>query len=539
MSNPRRLQRGPPPSPAPAEIQPPPLNGFEVHETTLGDIQDHYSQKHFTPVEYVSWCLERIRVLNPHLEAIIETNPDAVSIANELQDKTPRGPLHGIPILIKDNIATEDKTHTTAGSLALKSSRPAKDAHVVRLLREAGAIPLGRANMSEWASMRSKTHSAGYSPRGGQSRNPYDLAKSPFSSSSGSAISVSAGIAPVALGTETDTSVIGPAGVNGVVGIKPGIGVTDQDGVVPISGKMDVVGCFGRTVADAAAVLEVIAERSGENSYIKCISSSDVLKGAKFGIPMKRCWEMVEESCKTVAESVVEAMKGAGAEVFEVDFPSIEERVGESGTWDWERGPPHKSEWTVAKVDAYNDMTAYLQGLKESEVRTVEDVVEFNKRHDESEGAKPGTMPNTYPGGQDNLAEISESKGVEGETYRSALQHIRKQTRENGIDAALSHTDSGTGEKVELDALLFCDRKGIGQQYAAQAGYPVICIPIGLDKNGIPVSLSFQHKVRRESDLVKWASAVEDLWNRKTGWRPLPTFRNLGAKNMPIGRIED
>ena len=365
-------------------------------------------------------------MLNPYLEAIIETNPDAVSIAKELRDKPAQSPLYGIPILIKDNIAVADKTHTTAGSLALKSSRPARDAHVVKLLREAGAIPLGRANMSEWASMRSKTHSAGYSPRGGQTRNPYDLAKSPFSSSSGSAVAVSAGIAPVALGTETDTSVIGPAGVNGVVGIKPGIGVTNQDGVVPISGKMDVVGCFGRTVADAAAVLDVITEQSGESSYSRCISSSEVLKGSKFGIPTKRCWEMVEESCKAVAESVVQAMKEAGAEVFEVDFPSIDERVDESGSWDWERGPPQKSEWTVAKVDAYNDMTAYLQGLKKSEVRTVEDVVEFNKRHDESEGAKPGTMPNTYPGGQDNLIEIAESKGVEGETYRSALEHIRK-----------------------------------------------------------------------------------------------------------------
>ncbi|KAK1757326.1 putative amidase family protein [Echria macrotheca] len=557
----RKLQRQPPASPAPPELQPPLLNGFSVHEATLADLHEHFAAGHFTYEEYTAYCLSRIEVLNPHLSAIIETNPDACALAAELDTRPPDasenvhsgqqtvGPLYGIPVLLKDNIATADRTQTTAGSLALVGSKPKEDAHVVKLLREAGAIPIGKANMSEWASLRSKTASAGYSPRGGQCRNPYDLEMSPFSSSAGSAAAVAAGMVPVALGTETDTSVIGPAGANGVVGIKPGVGVTSRRGTVPISGKMDVVGCFGRTVADAAAVLEVISgpdpsdepttKKRRDVNYREWLTGSETLKGAKFGIPFKRCWEMVEPSCKAVAEKVVDAIRKAGAEVVEVDFPSVEERVGKDGSWDWERGTDRTAEWTVAKVDGYNGMTEYLQELEESKVRSVEDVVEFNKEHDEEEGANPGTMPNVYPKGQDNLEELAETKGVEGNTYHAALRHIREQTRRNGIDAVLSYTDPKTGKKDDLDALLFCDRKGIGQQYAAQAGYPVVCIPIGVDKDGIPVSLSFQHSALKEPELVKWASAVEDLWNKENGWRPLPAFKNLGAKNVPIGRVDD
>ena len=562
MENLRKLAQGPPPQQGPEHPKMPPLKDFEVHEATVADLQEHFARGHFTAVEYAVHCLERIRVLNPYLEAIIETNPDALEAAAAADeerrasgDQRKLNPLHGIPVLIKDNIAPADRMQTTAGSWALLASVPAHDAGVLTRLRAAGAVVLAKTNMSEWASLRSKSHSTGYSPRGGQCRNPYDLRRSPFSSSSGSAAAVAAGVAPVAIGTETDTSVIGPAGVNGVVGIKPGIGVTTRSGTVPISDKMDVVGCFGRTVADAAAVLDVIAgpddddpatrteeaqkehqSRLSSGGYIGCVSPADCLRGARFGIPMKRCWDLVSPACRAVAERVVEAMRRAGAEVVEVDLPSIEERVAEHGNWNWEHGTPTTSEWTVARVDAYNGMNAYLRTLVQSLVRSVEDVVQFNKDNDGTEGASPGVVP-AYPSGQDNLLEMVESKGIEGDTYHAALQHIRSQSREHGIDAALA-SPSVAADSRPLDGLIFCDRRGIGQQYAAQAGYPVICIPIGVDDNGIPVSLSFQHTAWKEREMIRWASAVEDLWNRETGWRPLPTFKNLHAKNIPVERID-
>ncbi|KAB5518229.1 amidase, partial [Coniochaeta sp. 2T2.1] len=536
----RALSRKPPIKSAsiPERLRMPKLNCRDMHEITIAELQHHYDQRHFSCTDYTAYCLERIRVLNPYLEAVIETNPEALAIAKQLDDErlagTTRGPLHGIPVLIKDNIATKDSMQTTAGSWALLGSVVAKDAFIVSRLRDAGAIILGHANMSEWASLRSERYSTGYSPRGGQTRNPYDLRNSPFGSSSGSAVAVAANLVPVAVGTETDSSIIGPAGANGGVGIKPTVGHTSRAGVIPISENMDTVGSFGRTVADAAAVLDAIAgaddddayttvpERRQPLSYLSYISSSDLLEGARFGLPVKRCWELVSQSCKTLFA----AMRRAGAEIVEVDLPSVEERTNPHGTWDWKHGEPAKSEWTVAKVDAYNGINAYLANLVNSPVRSLEDVVNYNINNNGTEGAIPGTVP-AFPDGQPKFHEIVASKGVRDTTYHSALAHIQKQTQENGIDAALSYT-STDGKSVKLDAL------GVGQQYAAQAGYPITTIPIGLDADGIPVGLSLQQTAWGEGELVKWASAIEDLWNRESGWRDVPAFRNLGAKNVPV-----
>ena len=567
------------------------LNGWPVYEVTVLQLQSHFKDGHFTHVEYTQFCLDRIRAVNPYLEAVIETNPDAIAIAEKLDDERrsgkTRGPLHGVPILVKDNMATKDSMQTTAGSWALLGNIVPRDAFVVSKLRDAGAVLLGKANMSEWASARSKRDSTGYSPRGGQVRNPFDLRKTPHGSSSGSAVAVSANIVPVALGTETDTSVIGPASTNGVVGIKPTVGLTSRSGVIPISENMDTVGAFGRTVADAVAVLEAIAspdktdrftmtpDRSQDRSYLKYIATAEALRGARFGLPMKRCWEKVPPSCKRVASSVLDAIRAAGAEIFEVDFPSAEERINGEGTWDWEHGASAKSEFTVVKVDAYNGINAYLGDLVDSPVRSLEDVIEYNRKNAGTEGGVPGVHP-AYPDGQSNFLEIAASKGVKDATYRSALAHIRRQTRENGIDAALrgyharpylGTTDAGTDDALPeakrptlekhhnnsnnnavcvtkpLDALLFCDRRDVGQQYAAQAGYPVVCVPVGVDDaDGIPVSISLQHTAWREPELVRWASALEDLWNnrrgRAGGWRPTPGFANFRAKNVPLDGID-
>ncbi|KAK5097463.1 hypothetical protein LTS08_006875 [Lithohypha guttulata] len=528
------------------------LKGFIVEEVTVSRLQAHYDNDDFTIAEYVAYCLDRVRQLNPYLEAIIETNPDAIKIAQELDINRAavkdRSSLYGIPVLVKDNTATADAMQTTAGSWALLGSKVPRDAFVVQKLRDAGAIILGHANMSEWASSRSKTYSTGYSPRGGQVRNPFDLRKTPFGSSSGSAVAVSANITSIALGTETDTSIIGPAGVNGVVGIKPTVGLTSRSGVIPISTNLDSVGSFGRTVADAVAGLTVIAgidvqdkftqvsERYQPDSYTDFISTREQLKGAYFGLPMKLCWDTCPPDCKAVASAVLDVMREAGANIVEVDLPSVEERIDPSGRWNWEHGAPDKSEWTVAKIDAYNDINAYLQQLCDSNMRSLEDIVQYNSDNNGSEGAVPGTVP-AFPTGQDNLLEIVQAKGIRNVTYQAALDHIRRQTRQNGIDAALSWQDPTSNQVHHLDALLFCDRRGIGQQYAAQAGYPIICIPIGLDSCGMPVSLSFQQSAWKESELVKWASAVEDLLEVKNGRRATPKFKNLYAKNIPINGL--
>jgi amidase len=528
------------------------LKGWDVVEINISTLQGHFAERHFSSVEYVSHCIDYIRVLNPFLEAVIEVNPDAITIAERLDSERAsglsRGLLHGVPILTKDNIATKDKMHTTAGSWALLGSIVPKDAFVVSRLREAGAIILGHTNMCEWAAVRSRRCSAGYSPRGGQSRNPFNLRKSAFGSSSGSAAAVSANFVPIAIGTETDTSIIGPADYTGVVGIKPTVGLTSRSGVVPISENLDTVGSFGRTVVDAVAVLDVIAakdeedlftlcpERKQPGSYSSFLSKRESLYGARFGLPMKKCWQMLPEKHRELASKFIDAIKEAGAEIIEVELPSIDERIDEEGNWDWEHGEADKSEWTVGKVDGYNAINAYLRGLVESQVRSVEDIVAFNQKNDGTEGGYPGSTP-AFPDGQAYLLEMLEQRGVKDETYYKALKHIQYQTRQNGIDAALSYLHPSTGVTSQLDTLIFCDRRHIGQQYAAQAGYPIICIPIGVDIDGMPVSISLQHTAWKEAELIKWASAIEDLWREVHGPRVMPTFKNLGAKNMPIEDI--
>ncbi|KAF2152653.1 amidase signature enzyme [Myriangium duriaei CBS 260.36] len=308
---------------------------------------------------------------------------------------------------------------------------------------------------------------------------------------------------------------------------------------------MDSVGSFGRTVADAVVVLDAIAGEDSEDhftkvperwqsaSYTASLSTREALQGAKFGLPIKRCWDLCPSDCKEVAGKVLDAIKEAGGTIIDIDIPSIEERVGPSGKWNWEHGRPDQSEWTVAKVDAYNNVNAYLSSLSATSIKTIEDVAAFNQNNDGTEGANPNVVP-AFQSGQDKFLEIIESKGTKDETYQAALGHIHKQTRENGIDAALTYKDPDTGKTIQLDGILFCDRKGIGQQYAAQAGYPIVCIPIGLDSQGLPVSLSIQHSAWQEEKLVKWASAIEDLWRWKAGPRPMPQYNNMGAKNIPI-----
>ena len=371
-------------------------------------------------------------------------------------------------------------------------------------------------------------------------------------SSNGSAVAVSANIVPLALGTETDTSIIGPALASGVVGIKPTVGLTSRGGVVPISESQDSIGPFGRTVGDAVRALDVIAgpddedwhstvpDRKQPRSYFDCLADRHALKGAHFGLPMKRFWELAPRPQRAVAEQVLEWITEAGAEIIPVEMPCAEDRIHPDGHWDWERygdTQPEISEITVSKVETYYLMRSYLSKLKNTPMQSLEDVVQFNDENRGTEGGHASDLP-AWPDGQDLFRKCVETKGIKNETYYAALKHIRSQCRKNGIDAALKSpkgtTNDTTSSSDTLDALLFCDIKMAGQCIAAQAGYPIISIPVGLDPEGMPVSLTVQHSAWEEARLVKWASAIEDLVREKQGSRATPTYKEHLRKNVPV-----
>ena len=555
--------------PAPFVLQK--LNGHNVYELSVSQLQHLYSINAFTITEYTQFCLDHIQRTNPYHEAIIETNPDALTIASQLETLVaaghkPKSPLHGVPILIKDTMATLDRMQTTAGSFALLGSTVPSDAFIVSRLRAAGAIILGKTNLDEWAGMRCKfAYSTGFSARGGQCRNPYILSREASGSSSGSAVAVSANVVPVSFGTETDTSIIGPALVCGVVGIKPTVGLTSRSGIVPISSTQDSVGPFGRTVADAVVGLDMVAARDPDDeftmvpdrkqpeSYVGFLSDRHALKGARFGLPMKRFWNVAPQPQRKVVEHLLVMLRRAGAEVVEVDMPCAEERIHEDGHWDWARYSdtcPQRSELTVSKVQTYNLMEKYLGKLKDTTMMTLEDIVRYNDENTGSEGGKHGTHP-AFKTGQDLFRECVDTKGMEHETYWRALKWTTEQCRENGIDAALKTEDG------DLDALLFCDVKLGGTCIAAQAGYPIIAIPVGLDTDGMPVGITLVHTKWEETKLVKWASAIEDLMKHEIErlmscgergelgseamhyagpvmGRVPPTFKEHTRKNVPV-----
>ena len=520
------------PSGIPAPFAMPTLKGHNLFETTLSELQQLYCVGAFSVKEYTQFCLDHIQRTNCYLEAVIETNPDALAIAEALDTERAREEskfkclLWGAPVLVKDSMATKDKMQTCAGSWALLGSVVPKDAFIVSRLRAAGAVILGKSNLDEWAGMRCiDSYSVGYSARGGQCRNPYRLSRSPEGSSSGSAVSVSANIVPVAFGTETDTSIIGPALANGVVGIKPTVGLTSRAGVVPISSTQDSIGPYGRNVTDAAAALDVVAgpdpdddfttvpERKQPKSYIDCVTDRHGLKGAKLGLPMKRFWDVAPQPQRRVVEHVLVLLRNAGAEIVEVEMPCAEERIHPDGHWDWTRYSdthPERSELTVSKVQTYKLVAEYLSNLSDTSIRTLEDICHYNDENTGSEGGLPKTHP-AFPTGQDLFWDCVKTRGVEDEVYKKALKWITKQTTELGIDAALRHHNADNGKEETLDALLFCDIKMGGTCIAAQSGYPVIALPVGLDPEGMPVGITLVHTAWEEGSLIKWASAIEDL----------------------------
>jgi len=496
---------------------------FPLEEKTMAELQEMMTSGAATSESLVTLYLQRIDELDrngPRLNAVLETNPDALAIARELdrerREKGPRGPLHGIPVLIKDNIDTADKMETTAGSLALLGSKPVRDAFVAERLRAAGAVIIGKTNLSEWANFRSSRSSSGWSGRGGQTHNPYALDRNPSGSSSGSAAAVAANLTAAAVGTETDGSIVSPASVCGIVGIKPTVGLVSRSGIVPIAHSQDTAGPMARTVADAATLLGAMTgldpsdpatkESQGRSltDYREFLKPGG-LRGARIGVLRADSFNFSPKLIP-ILQAAVEAMKREGAEVIDpVEFPTL----GKTGG----------SEYEVLLYEFKADLAAYLAARPGAAIRGVADLIEFNRKSADRE------MPFF---GQEVLEEAVKKGPLTDKAYRSALAKNHDLMRAKGIDAVLA--------KHKLDALVVLtngpahmtdlvngDRDtGGSSSLAAVAGYPSITLPAGwLD--GLPVGISFVGKAWSEPELIKLAFGLERALGVRKAARLNPT----------------
>src|SRR5437868_1254143 len=368
------------------------IRGPHTHleEATIAGLQAAMTSGELTAHRLAQMYIERISALDrqgPSIKSILEINPEALEIARTLDEERhargPRGPLHGIPVLLKDSIATADQMQTTAGSLALLGSRPPRDAFVTRRLREAGAVILGKANLSEWANFRSNPSSSGWSGRGGQGRNPYVLNRTPCGSSSGSAAAIAANLAAASLGTETDGSILCPSSSNAVVGIKPTLGLVSRAGVIPIAHSQDTIGPIARTVSDAAAVLGALtgvdpndpatAASAGKffTDYTQFLNPNG-LCGARLGIP-RQVYFGYSAKTDAIANAAIECMRQLGAEIIDpADIPTAQQISPDS-------------EITVLLFEFKADLNTYLSELTNTEIRTLADIIAFNKKHAEEE----------------------------------------------------------------------------------------------------------------------------------------------------------
>jgi len=528
--------------------------GFKLEEATFDEMREAMEDGDLTSVQLVSCYLTRTYQTQEYINSVLQVNPDVFAIAAERDAErsngTVRGPLHGIPFTVKDNIGTKDSMETTAGSWALLGSKVPRDAHVVKKLRDAGAVLFGKATLSEWADMRSNSYSEGYTARGGQVRSSYNLTVNPGGSSSGSAVGVAANAIAFSLGTETDGSVINPANRNGLVGIKPTVGMTSRAGVIPESEHQDSVGTFARNVKDATLVLDAIygidqrdnytLAQEGKTSscgYAKYLTDKKALKDAVFGLPWNSFWVHADEDMLSQLLELVDLIEAAGATVINgTEITDYETIVSPDGwNWDWgtTRGYPNESEYTYIKVDFYRNIETYLSEVSNTDVKNLADIVQYNKDYDGSEGGFPykdGKGHPAFESGQDGFLASLETKGEQDETYWQALNFCQTKCRQ-GIDDALNHK----GQK--LSGLLVPPQVAQAPQIAAQAGYPVITIPGGYAQDsGMPFGLGIMQTAWAEGELVKWASAIEDAQRSANApsRRRLPKWLGYLERNVPV-----
>lgn len=487
--------------------------------------------------EYYLRRIHRLDWAGPQLRSVIEVNPEALAIADGLdkerrENGVGRGPLHGVPVLLKDNIDTADLLHTTAGSLALMSSKVPQDALVASKLREAGAVILGKANLSEWANYRSTNSISGWSARGGQCKNPYALDRSPGGSSSGSAAAVAADLCAVSLGTETDGSIVNPANNCGVVGIKPTVGLTSRAGVVPIAESQDTVGPFGRCIRDAALVLTAISgavdprdpktdchanRRETKTDYAAACDPETGLQGARIGIP-KKCkpyWGYAGAESDELCEQAVAKLEAAGAVlVREVDLPGRDSLKLEDGTGE---GEVLKHEFRLG-VHAYlatrvedplpgGGDRADLRGAA-AVPRSLADLVEFNALHADKE--MPLFGQELWKQALELADKVDNVKGkqIQEGIAEIARRELDKALQESSLDALVC--PSCGPAPIYAEEKVNPEPKGDSFGLAAVAGYPVISMPCGLvPSTGAPVSISFVGTSFSEAKLIRLASAFE------------------------------
>ncbi len=495
------------------------IDDFELNETTVEELQQKMAEGFFTARSVAEMYLERIKAIDksgPRLNAVIEINPDALEIADRLDAERKagkvRGPLHGIPVMIKDNIDTADKMMTTAGSLALLGSVAKQDSWVARKLRKAGAVILGKTNLSEWANFRSTNSSSGWSSRGGQCRNPYMLNRNPCGSSSGSGAAVSANLCMITIGTETNGSIMCPSNANGIVGIKPTVGLVGRSGIIPISHTQDTAGPMARTVKDAAILLGALTgpdprdERTKESDgkshedYTQFLSV-DGLKGTRIGIGRK--YLGFHHKVDPVLEEAFEIMNRQGATLID-----LEDRVS-SGSG--------KDGFNVLLYEFKDGLNKYLSGLSSQiQVRTLKDVIEFNKNNEKE----------AMPYFRQEILERAEEKGdLSSEEYLESLKRMLQAARHDGIDKVMDEHRldaivAPTGGPAWTTDLIHGDHGGGGSSSpAARAGYPNITVPAG-SVYGLPVGLSFFGRAWSEPTLLKIAYGFE----QHSGKRMVPKY---------------
>ena len=494
---------------------------FAYEEATIGDLQAAMTAGRTTSEALVEAYLDRIEALDkegPELHAMIAVNPEAREIARALDDerraKGPRGPLHGIPVVVKDNVDTGDRMPTTAGSLALAGVTRERDAFIVERLRAAGAVILGKTNLSEWANIRSTRSSSGWSAVGGQARNPYVLDRSPCGSSSGTGAAIAASYAAAGVGTETDGSITCPSSVNGLVGIKPTVGLVSRSGIVPISHTQDTPGPMARTVTDAAILLGAMtgvdardaatAGAKAEKDYTPFLKK-DSLRGARIGVA--RHLAGYHEEVDALFEAALAEMRHQGAVLVDpVELPNQKEL--------------DNAELEVLLYELKADLDAYLKALPpQTPVHSLADVIAFNEKNRDTE------MPFF---GQELFLKAQAKGPLSDDAYVKALAACRTGSRENGIDAVM--------DANKLDAIVapsfapawsidvVCGDHFLGgsSSPAAISGYPAITVPAGL-VHGLPVGITLFGRAWSEPTLIGYGFAFEQATNARRPPRFLRT----------------
>jgi len=496
------------------------VKSFELEELSISELQHLLETGKYSAVSLTKKYLARIAAIDRHgpaLNSVIELNPDALALAaasdKERRAKGPRGPLHGIPVLIKDNIGTHDRMTTTAGSLALAGSIPPRDAFIVEQLRNAGAVLLGKTNPSEWAGFRGELGTSGWSGRGGQTRNPYALDRNPSGSSSGSAVAVAANLCAAAVGTETDGSILCPASFDGIVGIKPTVGLVSRSGIIPIAHSQDTAGPMGRTVTDAAILLGVLAGADardpatadctikGQPDYARFLDPNS-LRRARIGVA--RAFFGFHPRVDALMDMALSAMKQQGANLID----PVELKVGPG---------LEEAEVEVMCYEMKADMNAYLASLgPNASVHTLREIIEFNEKHADKELAWFG---------QDELIK-SQAKGpLTDKAYLDALAKCRRLARDEGIDAVMDKHNldaivAPTASPAHVTDWVLGDHMlGGSTTLAAVAGYPSITVPAGF-VFGLPVGISYFGRAWTEPKLLSLVFAFEQATKAR---RP-PTF---------------